>query len=260
MTKRLIVLLGARMRETRAPFGWHFPLFLAEEGHERGGIPGEVSGGGSRMRAIKALYERTTECIKPQLHILVTGGNERNGDSRADEAARQLVGRYGLPQEAVVSIRGEGSTVGNAAATADYVAGNPNFIWQDATMEIVTNDYHMLRAWIIFSMQMGNGKFCLTLSTHDQSCIEGILLGGLPTNEGWSASRIREDRNAVIAILRPYFHGKWNIVTRVVEDVLENESHKIRSTRRYAQRLRNNMWVKQTLCLEYERVMHHLGA
>jgi len=91
-----------------------------------GYLPGEVSGGSSRMRAVQAAFQQSLRLGRDELLILVTGGNERDGSSRADEATRQLVSRYGLPANAVISIRGAGSTIGNAAATAEYIRRNPH--------------------------------------------------------------------------------------------------------------------------------------
>jgi hypothetical protein len=96
---------------------WAFPLFTP---NEAGG--GEVSGGASRMRAIQAEYRR--HCAsghKVGMRVLVTGGLERDGESRADEAARQLVLRYGLPSDVVEALPSSSSTLGNTAATAELL-------------------------------------------------------------------------------------------------------------------------------------------
>jgi hypothetical protein len=254
---RLLVLLGARMARTRGPGRWHFPLFL--EGDNASGLrAGEVSGGGSRMRAVQTEYVRFRDAGKgASFTVLVTGGRERDGSSRSDEETRQLVERYGLPSQAVVSIRGEGSTLGNAAATVRYMC-SPNAVSRGNTIEVVTNDYHMLRAWIIFSRGMLLATTGARLVVHSDvlECIRHTLTEGLPTNETWSQDRVRTDRESVIALLRPCFSkAKIEVVPLVVEEALERASYKREATQRYASLLRNNRWVKETLRHEYMRVM-----
>jgi len=263
-SRRILVLLGARMARTRAPNGWRFPLFIEEGTNSATLLPGEVSGGSSRMRAVQAEYEKIRENgVAQGWLVLVTGGNERDGSSRADEAARQLVSRYGLPGDAVVSIRGAGSTLGNAAATVEYIQSHCHIAGKMRTIAIVTNNYHMLRAWIVFSRDMlvaTTGRE-LAVSASEQECIRRILLAGLPVDPNWSQGRIKKDREHVMKILRPHFFASGiKIVPFVVEEMLERSTRHPDAARRYASLLRNNIWVRKTLRFEYERIMDMLGG
>jgi hypothetical protein len=216
------------------------------------------------MRAVQALYECSRAAgTANQFVVLVTGGNERDGSSRADEAARQLASRYGLPSKAVVSIRGAGSTFGNAIATAEYVRDNPNIVKDIRSVAIVTNDYHMLRAWVIFSSQM----FIAATGREPEWPIAGrqqireILFDGLPSNQEWRPARVKEDREQVTKILQEHFSGAGiEVVPFVVEDILEQHSRNWEAGRRYARRLRNSVWVKRTLLREYEGVMNTISG
>jgi hypothetical protein len=249
------------MVRTRGPDRWRFPLFLEDAIDPVDDLPGEVSGGSSRMRAIQAIYEQSLALENYELLVLVTGGTERDGSSRADEAVRQLVSRYGLPGNAVVSIRGAGSTIGNAKATVEYIGHNPHVRGAETPIEIVTNDYHMLRAWIIFSKEIQEGmrRLRLSISPNELKCIRQILINGFPKRGEWFPSRIRKDREQVMSLLRPHFSGAVNIAPLVVEEILEDRSLCPQSAQRYARRLRNSVWVRRTLHVEYERIMKLLG-
>src|SRR5947207_12284627 len=111
--QRVLVMPGARMVRSPSSAGWHFPLFTAEG---NGLSPaGAVSGGAARMRAIQVEFRKIHKCeAGGTLIALVTGGREIDGASRAREAARQLVARYGLPAGAVQALESGGSTLGNA--------------------------------------------------------------------------------------------------------------------------------------------------
>ena len=258
---RLLVLLGARMVKRGRLGRWQFPLFLEEPHRFFEWLPGEVSGGSSRMRGVQAVYETSDHGARQNFLVLVTGGTECDGSSRSDEAARQLVWRYGLPERCVVSIRGAGSTIGNAAATAEHIKYNSHLLVGNNAIEIVTNDYHMLRAWIIFSKKMREmaGRPELTISAAEQRHIGQILADGLAEKFGWSPSRVRADRKQVMEVLRPHFFGTLSIEPLVVEEILEHQSPCPSSGQRYARRLRNSTWVMRTIRLEYDRIIKLLG-
>jgi len=115
----------------------------------------------------------------------------------------------------------------------------------------------MLRAWIIFSKQMRElaGKPGLSISPMKRKHIGQLLRDCLPEKSDWSPSQIREDRQQVMDILRPHFSGTVDIVPLVVEEILEHHSPLGQPGLRYARLLRNNIWVKKTLRLEYERIV-----
>jgi hypothetical protein len=216
------------------------------------------------MRAIQTEYNKLRESGAAQaLFVLVTGGNERDGSSRADEAARQLVSRYGLPGHAVASIRGAGSTRGNASATVEYIQSQPLVARDARTIEIVTNDYHMLRAWIVFSREMlkATTGTQLSVSVTEQQRIRRILMDGLPIDLRWSQGRVKKDRDRVMKILRPHFStSAIKSTPLVVEETLARRSEHPEVARRYASRLRNSIWARKTLRFEYECIIDMLGG
>ena len=144
------------------------------------------------MRSVQAVYEQNRVEANGELLVLVTGGNERDGSSRA--VGRRPDNWFGdtVCELSILSIRGAGSTIGNAAATAEYIRRNPHAVTGNQAIEIVTNDYHMLRAWIIFSKQMRDLAAGpeLTVPPAEMKCIGQTLANGLPGTDGWSPSRM----------------------------------------------------------------------
>jgi len=252
--KNVVVMLGARMRRTRAG-GWFFPLVSADKTNTGSTLPVEVSGGGSRLRALEAEYKRMKEAGKSEeLLVLVTGGKEPCGASRSDEAARQLITKYGIPPDAVVSIGGEGSTLGNANATLDFLRTNKSLVGEAGQITILTNNYHMLRAWIIFSLVMlkANGQ-SLVLSKIDDARLRRKLRCGAMDKGNSSEVRIRDLREKVMEILNPYFVSNGiEILLLVVENVLEDKQESTSAGHKYASLLRHNKWVSKTLRYEYQ--------
>jgi hypothetical protein len=191
--------------------------------------------------------------------VLVTGGREPSGESRADEAASQLVERYGLPASAVVPIGGLGSTLGNAGATAEYIKSHSAAGTAVKNIYVLTNNYHMLRAWVIFSFGMlkalRNQDPCL--SATDGARLKRLLRDGLPESRTkWSEREIAATRERVIELLKPYFKPIGiDVDPLVVEEILERNGA---AKRRYASLLRNNKWVLATLEFEYQGIRNLL--
>jgi hypothetical protein len=250
------------MTRTRGPHSWKFPLFLEDPSAGAPALPGEVSGGESRMRGVQVAHQSLlARGGRERLLILVTGGIERDGSSRSDEAARQLVVRYNVPRDMITSIRGEGSTLGNSEATVEYLQRHPDIRAQIDSIEILTNDYHMLRAWLIFSrdMLMLTAEQKLNVGHHDIAHVERLLANGLPGDEGWTQAEVKYARERVMEVVQPYLsRSSIKVLPFVVEEALEKSPFKAPAARRYAGRLRNNKWVRQSLHLEYARVMQLL--
>jgi hypothetical protein len=192
------------------------------------------------------------------MRVLVTGGLERDGESRADEAARQLVLRYGLPSDVVEALPSSSSTLGNAAATAELLFAQMEQV-EGRPIELVTNDYHMLRSWLMFSSAVArsSGLGDLRLSEADLAQIEA-LLGAATSDEHPSATNSpAAARDAVIAQLRPWFAAlPMSFECLVVEDVLARCEGA--PPRRYAGLLRAHPRVRARLPHEYRGVMELL--
>jgi hypothetical protein len=261
--KRILVMLGARMIFYKRAGLWQFPLFAPNQTNSGTALPGEVSGGASRMRAIQAEYLTMRRSkIARQLLVLVTGGKEPDGHSRAEEASHQLITRYGLPRDSVVSIGGVGSTKGNAAATVEYVRKNRRRVGEVRNLSIVTNDYHMLRAWLTFSIGISEvltGRDVSVRAT-DQQRIARLLNDGLPNGPSWSAAAIGRTRARVMKLLAPVFQDLTIAIEPiVVEDALLAQRDSL-ACRKYACLLRRNHWVRETLAFEYKGVMDLLNS
>jgi hypothetical protein len=251
--KRILVMLGARMVNPDGPKGWDFPLYSLDQQNSGTSLSGEVSGGASRMRALETLYknQKGKETI-----ILVTGGKDQlTGASKAKEASRQLSERYGLPAESVVAVSGAGSTLGNAGATMEYIHAHKTELGEVREIGIVTNDYHMLRAWIMFSQAMLKltAEKDLQISPDDMAAIREVLEDGSPEKHTWNVGTVQKTRQEVMRILVPYFaESKVQVVPVVVEDVLEEGGI---SREKYAELLRTNEWVKKTISFEQKGVL-----
>lgn len=256
---RIVVYLGARMHETNASDldgnkKWAFPLFTENQANTGTPLPGEVSGGFSRQEAIRKLHHKAQEADERML-VLVTGGNERTGVVRDDIAASRLVHEENLPEEAVIPIDGAGSTRGNALAALRYLEEHKESLHGVSELEIVTNDFHMLRSWIMFSsvfLEHATGDQ-LTVSREDQERIFEILEKGTPKeHEQFDPVNVRTTREEVMEILKKYFErSSVRIIPKVVEEVLEEGNE---AEARYARMLRNNEWAVKTLVYEYQGV------
>lgn len=250
--KRLVVMLGARMYPGES--GLIFPLTIPESKKPHESTVGRTSGGFARMRAVQSEYRKASR--KGDLTVLVTGGQEPGVGSRADEAAKTLVSRYGLSPENVVSIGGRGSTLGNASATVEFIKTHPDTLGEIRDIEIVTNDYHMLRAWIMFSqgvLESTGGK--LEVSQEDREKIHEHLDSGLAGE--WNAHRTKETRDTVVRILEPYFaKSDIKVVPVVAEEVFDDAGHEGNIAQgKYATLLRNNAAMPEVLRSEYKGVM-----
>jgi hypothetical protein len=250
-SRRTLVMLGARMRRALPSGAWSFPLFTPDN---VGG--GEVSGGASRMRAVQAEYRQHLASLPEfKMRVLVTGGIERDGSSRAAEAALQLVNRYGLPSDVVETLSSGSSTLGNAMATAELLLTQIEQV-AATTVELVTNEYHMLRSWLMFSVAMRktSGLDNLSLPEAEIIRIESMLHHGVSPEDQRRLVLPDATREAVMEQLRPWFAAlPIRFEPRVVEDVLARCDGA--PPRRYAELLRADPRVRARLSHEYRGVI-----
>ena len=250
-------MLGARMYKGND--GLVFPLTIPERERPDESVVKRTSGGFARMRTVQGEYKKAA--WKGDMVALITGGEESGIGSRADEAAKNLVSRYGLPAESVVSIGGQGNTLGNAAATVEYISSHHEELGDVDTVEIVTNDYHMLRAWVLFSMGMlkaAGGTFAV--SKEDQERVAEYLDAGLLGD--WNARRIKDTRETVMRILESYFTvSKVKIEPVVAEEMFELAGREgNRAKGKYAALLRNNAALQEVLRSEYTGIKQLLDG
>ena len=257
---RILVMLGARMINPKGLENWQFPLFISHDTDSSTPPPGEISGGFSRMRGVQSEYEQfQKENPSQKMIVLVTGGKEKDGSSRADEAARQLISRYGLPENSVISLGSTGSTLGNAGATVEYIRAHQEELGAIDTIEIATNEYHMLRAWVMFTKSICEltTKTQPEIASEDIARIEEIFHKALRAQDTYSPSLVKETRIQVMTILEPYFkNSDIQVVPVVTEDSLEKDATFARE--KYAQLLRQNPHVHEALEREFKGVLDFL--
>lgn len=256
---RVVVMLGARMRETKGDI-WSFPLVNELPAGKTSDLPVEVSGGDSRMRAIQTIYQEYSEEHKPdeKLLILTTGGREKTGDSRADEAAKKLAKKYDVPEgmtESLGSALGSApGTLGNAGAVFEYIKAHKEELGETEEIEVVTNDFHMLRAWLMFASaeyKLRTGKD-LEVQKKDIDQIGDIL------DKSLNDIDCSEARGAVMAIIRPYLEGsEFTIKLAVAEDLIAGNPN-FKGGKEYARKIKENEWVRKTRELENRGVMAFL--
>ena len=198
--------------------------------------------------------------------VLTTGGREANGESRSEEAAEQLRTKYGIPPESVVSLGGEGSTLGNAAAVTEYLRTHANTLGNVSEIGLVENEYKILRAWLMFSAAV----FKLTtgdnfqVSHVDREEIRKELFSGSTT--GVDDIEVHMNKfTRIRGILEKYFKkSKTHVDPIAVEETLEQNARELRGTERYVSgyiaKIRNDPSVRERLNLECQGVMDFLDG
>lgn len=256
-----IVMLGARLRlrngdPSLAPL---FPL-INKSLKQGSGI--EVSGGDSRMRAVSLLCDRyrdgSESAATTPFRILTTGGTEKipQGDwnalelSRADEAAKKLHRQYGIPEGIIESLPSGGSTLGNAEAVADWLARHDEI----AKIEIVTNRYHMLRAWIMFESvlyekELGHAP---AFDTDTVAEIEKIL-NKTPADPKYGDNATLDSARAILVPMFESLHV--SVIPVIVEDVLLRSNER---DRRYARMIDRNPLIRKASISERRGTLHFL--
>jgi hypothetical protein len=248
---RILVMLGARLlsngNEDRYP-----PRFPLVNESQKEGMPKEVAGGDSRMRAIEQVYKEYIEensDAAENFRVFTTGGIEKvqtdSGTrelSRAEEAEKKLSQKYGLPEDILEALPSGGSTLGNAAALAKWVNQHYESIGDVHDIEIVTNEFHMTRAWIMFTMAFYKNEYGrdLELHPHDVEEVEAILENTLSDEENGDRSALEQ----IQKIYEKYISGlSLRVKPLVVEDVLVRKGD---SGKKYAEMIRNNTFVLAT--------------
>lgn len=262
---RIIVMPGARMTQT--PRGtWRFPHVAPNKTNtDTSGFQDEVSAGTSKIRAIEKIYkEQRRTRPNENILVLVTGGNEPSGHSRSDEAREQLTHKYGLLESSVVSLGGVGQTIGNAKAVVDYMRTHADSVKGVSTIEIVENEYKLLRAWLMFSAAvytLETGRE-LVVSDTDREAVTEILFSGNVGRRD-DAEIHMSHANQAMRILEHYF-GSLRIKVRpiVVEEMIENKQSPTLAPARkeYVARLRSHPSVLARLNQENQGVMDFLDG
>ncbi len=258
---RVVVMLGARFfQQGRGnEFPPRFPLILESK---KEGMPKEVVGGDVRMRAIEQLYEEFQQDHQNKdthLRILTTGGTEEvpvpeTGEvlkiSRAEQAERKLEVKYGLPEDIVETLPSGGSTLGNAKALAEWLEANKEELGQIEEVEIITNEFHISRAWLMFAMAIYKNEtgIDLVLTEEERQEVYSIL------EETFSDQDLGDKREleTLQSVLTPYVGGlKLRVRPLIAEDVLARRGM---SGVKYGELIRHNEHVQETRGFERQGI------
>jgi len=187
----MVVMLGASFRGLPKMSFEHFPLHLDTTKRDmpigRDGLPKEVVGGDVRLRAIVQYVEQFKNSNQGKnIHIFTTGGPEKGVSddykqtSRALAARGKLINKHDLPEDLVTAIKSSGSTLGNAKALALWAKEHKDVVGKLETIKILTNEFHMTRAWVMFvgamySEENNGGDIFKIMSTEDKELIKQTL-------------------------------------------------------------------------------------
>ncbi|OGI21480.1 MAG: hypothetical protein A2808_00360 [Candidatus Moranbacteria bacterium RIFCSPHIGHO2_01_FULL_55_24] len=248
---RIVVMLGARLFQEGMGNGLppRFPLINESK---KEGMPKEVAGGDVRMRAIEQLYKEYQDEHQEgeNFRVFTTGGVEEipladTGEvlklSRAGEAERKLEEKYGLPQEIVESLPSGGSTLGNAKALAEWVEQHQEEIGAVEELEVITNEFHITRAWLMFSLALYKNEKGqdIEFSPEEIHAIEQVLDETLPDVDEGDHKELEQ----VQEILAKHLEGlSLRIKPQIAEDILKRRGP---SGEKYGELIRDNEFVQE---------------
>lgn len=231
----IVVMLGASLRETPNAQFEHFPLHLDTTKKDmpigRDGKPKEVSGGDSRLRALEEYQEKY-----PNIHIFTTGGTEKikkeDGSikeiSRADAAREKLLKKYHFSENIVTALPSGGSTQGNAKALASWVDEHREIVGKLEKMHILTNEFHMTRAWIMFvhalySIEHDGANLINIITEEDKKNIKDILHNTLEDRDNGDHQALEKIRKIYAEYIKDL---PVEVEPIIVEDVLAASKEK----------------------------------
>lgn len=256
---RIVVMLGARFfqKEHGNEYPPRFPLILESK---KEGMSKEVVGGDVRMRAIEQLYKEfeNEQEEGESFRVFTTGGTEEipleSGEtlkfSRAEMAEDKLERKYGIPDELVETLPSGGSTLGNAAKLAEWVKEHREEIGSVGEIEIVTNEFHMARAWLMFSLAVyknETGKD-LVFSEEEIQAIEKVLDETLPDVENGDINELEK----IQELLKPHLDGlSLAIKPQIAEDILKRRGA---GGEKYGELIRHNEHLQETRGFERQGI------
>lgn len=240
-----------------------FPLVATTRTNSDTSIQGEVSGGWVRMTGLRILRQQLLQDIRPSdMLVFVTGGKEPDVErSRAENMSKALVEHYGFNAAQVIPVTGEKATTqGNAESIIRYLSEERFTNSTPLVIHLVTNDYHMLRAWLLFAMAFykHNHHADFALPSNDIETIRAILTKALDTlapHTVCDPDSFREVRDHVLSIVRPHLIGRLPVQLEccVVEDIFQHSHQPL--MQKYSEWLREHPKVLETTRLEYQGIL-----
>ena len=167
--------------------------------------------------------------------------------SKAVVARKKLSEKYDIPQNILEEpLTSGGSTLGNAVAISEWVQKHQELLGDVNDIEIVTNEFHMARAWIMFSMALYKNEFGkeLSISEEDIHTIENILEETIDDCETGDFIELKKIRAVFAEYLKDV---SLQVIPKTVEDILARRDE---AGKRYAEMIRNNESVQRTRVLE----------
>ncbi len=258
----IFVLLGARTPKNDKG-EVTFPLFTTTRTNTNKSTEGEVSGGWARMGGLRILRQQLLQDIHPSnMLVLVTGGKEPNVEhSRAENLSHALVTNYGFNEDQVISITSpKATTQGNAESIIEYLAAHKLTDQTPLVMNLVTNDFHMLRAWLLFAMVFYKHTHGtdFVLPSEDVEEIRNILtkaLEDISSHKTQNPDLFRDVRDHVLSVVRPHLVGKLPVQLEccVVEDIFQHSHQPL--MQKYSEWLRGHPKVLETTRHEYQGIL-----
>jgi hypothetical protein len=272
---RVVVMMGSKMEQgvstKKGQEGqkthWQFPWIVYRPRNEQGktigaGRPDDLASGFSRLRALEAYYHQH-QVSRPDKDflVLVTGGWEydeqkKKTASRAKEAQRLLTRKHGLPEKAVDLAQSESSsTLGNVESVLGYLETHRKRLGDVQELEILTNEWHSLRSWLMFQKGIYEKETGgqLKIKEVDFKKVKEILDQEIATDPEIMRRQIKERHAQVQNLLQPYFDGlKPQLKNVTVEEVLEKEDG---ARQRYAGMLIKHPLLRERMKLEHQGII-----
>lgn len=132
----VVVVLGSPLMQNEQD-DEYYPDFEEYNPSEEPFVDGDL-----KARAIQVIYEAGMSGL-----ILVTGGKEKTGTSRATKLAEHSISRYGIPKRALIPLTTAPHTLGNMETTGNFFSDNPDII-PSGRIGILTNSFHIARSEI----------------------------------------------------------------------------------------------------------------
>mgnify|MGYP001595169624 CR=1 FL=1 len=169
-----VVVLGAVMEWNSKRKRWDFPSII-----ER--YPGKLVEGKARAIAASEIEAETPL-------LLVTGGSDKNPEtgevvSRAEELAKLISGRYGVPTEKVVpmGLQKDSHTLGNVENVISYLEEHPTML-RSKEIGILVPRFQCARAKLMFE---SNPYFQENGITLEWIIVEDVLENRDPRYKKW---------------------------------------------------------------------------
>jgi len=244
----MVIVLGASLRDTAHGDYEHFPLHVTgnpKANLRKDGEPVEVVGGDARLRAVTEYVHSFKEAHPDkEINIFTSGGVEESGTSRAVAARDKLLAKHHLEKDIVHALPSTGSTLGNARALAAWAHDHFEEIGKLREIKILTNAFHSLRAWAMFThalhTEYRNEDLAQKLSEEDKKRIATTLKETVDDYEHGDRTALEEIQRVYTSYIKD---DPVHVKVLVAEDLLGAADDEAKQ--RYARLLRSDALVQE---------------